>query len=179
MSSSKAKQLKHVFADRWRYGVKRELLVWNILNLFLPDDYIVLFTGVGSGASDYVDESYSNPLNAFDSTIFDKEYRPVAFIEITGVNSVRDYDKGKGLCIGAWKVWKAEKYGVQDKVWYIHVITTKQSIRVINYARLKKHAKFQRLNEGYGWHGTFYCLDSKYWGSLEVLIRWLRARSKG
>ncbi len=37
-------------------------------------------------------------------------------------------------------------------------------------------AKFHKLNEGYGWTGTFYCCDSRYWGSLEDLIKWLKQR---
>jgi len=179
MSIAKGEKLKQVFADRWKKGVKRELLVWNIINLYLPEDYIALFTGIGSGSGEYVNGNYDNPLNAFDIVVFDKRlWIPVAFIEITGVERASDMAKHKGLCIGAWKIYKAEKFKVTDRVWYIHVLTSKASIRVINHYKLKKKAKFTVLHEGYGLYGKFYCLDSKYWDDIDTFLKWLMVKRK-
>ena len=178
MSSSKAKQLKHVFADRWRYGVKRELLVLNILNILLPRGFVAILTGIGSGSNIYVEASYDNPLNAFDIVVFNEEYEPVAFIDVTGVRDARSYDKGKGLCVGSWKLYKSEKYGIQDRTWFIHVLDDRVSLRFINYNMMKKHGKLHRLHEGYGVEGQFHCCDSKYWVSPKEFIKWLMVKRK-
>jgi len=173
---TRAMRLKKAFSRKWRFGVRRELLVYNIVNMYLPRDFIALLTGIGSGVAEYIEESYSNPLNAFDITVFDYELKPVAFLEITGIRSTSDYDRGKGLCIGSWKVWKAEKFGVQDKTWYIHVLDDRISLRFIPYHTLKKYAVFHTLNEGYGVKGEFYCCDQSRWGSIKDFLRWLSTR---
>ncbi len=176
MSSSKAKQLKHEFRYKWRDGVIREWIVKQLLDLIflqkkLP--YRILWTGVGAGNAEHVDENYDSPLNAFDLVIVDEDMKIKAFLEVTGTN---DLCKGEELCIGVWKVFKAERFNVQDKVWYIHVLSSKIPIRVISYARLKKISSFRVLQETSLVHGKFYCSPVNKWGSISDLIRWLRVR---
>lgn len=165
-------EFKQVFRNKWREGLRRELLVVNILNILLPADFKAVLTGIG-GSAEFIDESHSNPLNAFDITIFDKTMRAVAFIDVTGVRSQHDYEKKKGLCVGAWKLWKAERYNVTERTWFIHVLDEKISLRFINYNRLRKLGSISSLNEAYGVTGQFYCCDSHYWLSFKEFRKWL------
>ena len=174
--TSKAELLKQRFRHRWPSGVRRELIVLNILNILLPRGFRAVFTGVGSGIARYVNENYDNPLNAFDITVFNEQYEPMAFIEVTGVDRSQDMQKKKGLCIGSWKVFKAEKFNVQDMVWYVHVVTDRVSLRFINYNMLKKHSTFTKLE---GLPGTYYCCNQSRWGSIKDFLRWLSTRRVG
>ncbi len=173
---SKAGLYKHEFRYKWRDGVIREWIVKQLLDLvFLQHSlpYHVLWTGVGAGNAEYVDENYDSPLNAFDLVIVNENMKILAYLEITGTN---DLARGEELCIGAWKVFKAERFNVQDKVWYIHVLSGKIPIRVINYRRLKKAAVFRSLRETTSVAGNFYCSPVMKWGSIKDLIRWLAVR---
>ena len=47
--------------------------------------------------------------------------KPVAYVDVTGVGSSHGLQAGKGLCVGLWKLWKAERLGVKDRAWFVHV----------------------------------------------------------
>jgi len=174
--ASKAERLKNLYDGRWDESVQREFFVWNELNGMLnPYGFIVLFTGVGSGAAVYLPDNYSNPLNAFDFTVFDRRWRPVAFIEVTGLRKKKYMIKGKGRCVGAWKVWKAERFNVTGKVWYVHVIDEQDESRYITYRDIKKYGRLTTLPEGPGYEGTYYCC-TKGWKKKDALKEWILAR---
>ncbi len=176
--SSKAELYKREFRYKWRDGVIREWIVKQLFDLiFLQKNlpYMVLWTGIGSGNAEYVAENYDSPLNAFDLVIVDENMKILAYIEVTGT---RDLCRGEELCIGAWKVFKAERFNVQDKTWYIHVLSSKIPIRVISYHRLKKISSFRQLQETSLVHGKFYCSKVTKWGSITDLTRWLQVKRK-
>ncbi len=178
MSSSRAELYKREFRYKWRDGVIREWIVKQLLDLIFMQKnlpYRVLWTGVGAGNAEYVEENYDSPLNAFDLVIVDENMKIMAYLEITGT---KDLEKGEELCIGAWKIFKAERFNVQDKVWYIHVLSSKIPIRVINYHRLRKIASFRQLHETSLVCGKFYCSKTSKWGSINDLIRWLQVKKK-
>jgi len=175
--ASKAELLKKELGSKWRDGVIREWYVKQLLDLIFWDrrlPYRVLWTGIGSGSAEYVLENYDSPLNAFDLVIVDDNMRILAFLEVTGT---KDLCRGEELCIGAWKLFKAERFNVQDRVWYIHVLSNKFPIRVINYYRLRKISRFRQLYETSNVKGSFYCSETRKWSPIDSLIKWLRARA--
>lgn len=173
--------LKQRYAEKWRVGAWRELLVYNILNILLdPYGFTVVFTGIGSGSADFIDKSYDNPVNAFDFVVLAPDGRLAGFIDVTGY---RDYSSGKTdtkPCILLPKIWKAERFSVLDRLWFIHVVDSRISLRFIR-ALYVKHlldhgmAEKRRLYSDENW---YVCIPQEKWAEprrfIESLLRWLK-----
>ena len=168
-----AQRLKQRYASKWRIAARRELFVFNIINLLLDGTgCYALFTGVGSGSSEYLDRSYDNPLNAYDFTIICRG-KVVAFLDVTGY---RSYSEAKGdpkPCVLMPKLWKAEKLGIPlEKLWFLHFVDSRISLRVIQAWEIAQHPKAEKRYLVKGEH-PYLCLDQRYWHDPSRLRKWL------
>ncbi len=169
-----AQELKQRYQARWRLAADRERLVLFLLNQYykLPRlGFLAALTGLGSGLSDYIPRSYASLEEAFDITVYRvSDWKPVAFVDVTGVRSPHDHVRGLGLCVGKWKVWKAEKYGVLDRVWMAHVDDEGPRVRWASLAYLAEAGEERRMVDG---ERPYICLDSRKWRPTRTFIEWL------
>ncbi len=168
--------LKKRYRRKWRVSLRRELLTYNILNILLePYDFMIVFSGIGSGTADYVDESYSNPVNAFDFIVLNENGEVVAYLDVTGYSDYREAKGDTKPCILLPKLWKAEEFNITDKVWFIHFVDSRISLRFIRATALRKYldqnkAELRKLLHG---ERPYICIDQKYWQEPKDFIRWL------
>ncbi len=168
-----ARSLKRRYAGKWRVSARRELLVWNLLNFWLPPRYRVVLGGVGAGVPEYLAVNYGSVYDAFDLIVFDVETgKPAAFIDVTGFESehkARDVG-GKQLCVLEPKIWKAEKFKVLDNAWAVHVADKRVSLRFTLLAYIKQHGKRVKLLRD---ERNYLCLSQQAWKTISDFIRWL------
>jgi len=170
-----ARQLKRRYQSKWRLAARRELLVVWLLNRFyeLPRlGYVALLSGLGSGTSDYIPRSYRDTEDAYDIVVYRAgDWRPVAYIDATGVSSPAELQAKKGLCVGVWKLWKAEKLGVEKhRVWIVHVEDDGPRLRWQQLSVLEQQGAKHRLRSD---ERPLLCLPSQKWKPTRAFLRWL------
>ena len=168
--------LKQRYRFKWRVSARRELLVLWLLNHYyeLPrHGLLASLTGLGAGSNELIPRFYNTPEEAFDITVYRvADWKPVAYIDVTGISSPRDLQPGKGLCVGIWKAWKAEKLGLEkSRVWFVHVEDDGPRLRWINLEYLERNAERHRLRSD---EKPLLCLASQKWRTTQQFIRWLR-----
>ncbi|ALL00129.1 Viral/Archaeal nuclease [Pyrodictium delaneyi] len=171
-----ARQLKARYQQKWRIAARRELAVLNLLNILLPDGYVAIAAGLGTGTTDFIDRSYGSPLDAFDLVVL-RGMDAVAFIDVTGFwseQAARTVNGGKELCVGAWKLWKAQRFGLLDRAWIVHVADKRVSLRWLPLAALEAEKHMARLVHG---ERPYYCLPQQKWRDTSAFIRWLTAQA--
>ena len=173
MARLDAARLKKRYSSKWRLSARRELFVYNLLNLLLDGTgCYVLFTGVGSGMAEYLRMSYDNPLNAFDFAAVCRG-EVVAYIDVTGYRDYREGRQDTKPCVLLPKIWKAEKLGVPlEKLWFIHFVDSRISMRVISAAEIAQHPEAEK-RKLYRDEYPYLCLDQRHWHSPDKLRKWL------
>ena len=175
MAQLDAQRLKRRYSSKWRVSARRELAVLNLLNILLPDGFVAIAAGLGTGTTDYLDRSYGSPLDAFDIVVL-RGGEVVAYIDVTGFWSERQaktINNGKELCVGAWKLWKAQRFGILDKAWIVHVADKRVSLRWLPLAALEGNRHTARLVHG---ERPYYCLPQQQWRDTSAFTKWLQAR---
>ncbi len=167
--------LKQRYRLLWPRSLIREIVVANVLSALLPPGYRVLIVGLGAGLADEVEGWHRGLEDAFDlvvARVEDRGPRPLAFIDVTGVHSdeemVKTVDEGRGLCIGVWKLWKAEKYGVLDRTWFCHVTASRVALRWLPAPK----AQGRRVSLVKG-EKPYICIPARDWLDTRAFIRWL------
>ena len=171
-----AQSLKRRYQGKWRISARRELFVYNLLNLLVSRyGCLVVFTGVGSGMADLVPWNYSNPMNAFDFVVV-CENGVAAFIDVTGYADYRAGKKDTKPCILYRKIEKAKLLGLElEQVWFIHFVDSRISMRLIS-ARLVEELLRQGLAEKrklYQDERPYICIEQRRWLEPRNFIRWL------
>ncbi len=169
-----ARALKARYQSKWRLAARRELAVLNLLNILLPDGYVAIAAGLGTGTTDLIDRSYGSPLDAFDLVVL-RGMDVVAYVDVTGFwdeRQARSVNGGKELCVGAWKLWKARKFGVVDRAWIVHVADKRVSLRWLPLAALDAEKHVARLVPG---ERPYYCLPQQKWRDTGSFLKWLLA----
>ena len=171
--------LKVSYRGKWGVGVRRELLLLNILNILLPSGFKALATGLGTGTSDYIDGNYTNPLDAFDIVVYkqtDNGLEPAAYIDVTGFREEKAAKKQDGralLCIGSWKLFKAQEFGLESRAWAVHIADKRVSLRWIQFSKLSRsNPERIRLIQG---ENIYYCLPQEKWHDTSTFLNWLKA----
>ena len=165
-----AERLKQRYASRWSDAARRELLVLSVLNIYLPEGFRAVPTGLGSLSDEYIPRSYSSVMDAFDIVVLRGDGRIAAYLDVTGVRTASTMQPGKGLCVGLWKIWKAEKYNVKEKTWIVHVLEDHASLRFISLPYLEQHGRETRL---YRDEHPLLCLETRKWKTLRQFLAWL------
>ena len=171
--------LKKRYRGKWRVSLRREILTYNILNILLePRGFIVVFTGIGSGSADYIDEYYDNPVNAFDFIVLAPNGEIAAFIDVTGYSDYRDGRIDTKPCILLPKLWKAEQFNIIDKVWFIHFVDSRISLRFIRASALRKYLDQRKAELRKLLHGEkpYVCIDQSYCQEPKDFLRWLSTK---
>jgi len=167
-----ARALKQRYSAKWRLAARRELAVLNLLNILLPEGYVAVAAGLGTGTTDYLDASYGSPLDAFDIVVL-RNGEITAYIDVTGFwseSKAKTINSGKELCVGAWKLWKAQRFGIVDRAWIVHVADKRVSLRWLPLTVLEAEKHIARLVHG---ERPYYCLPQQKWKDTSAFIRWL------
>ena len=176
-----AARLKKRYSSKWRLAARREQLVVWLLNRYymLPSmGYVAILSGLGSGTADYLPRSYSSAEEAFDIIVAStRTWKPVAFIDATGVASPQELQEHKGLCVGLWKLWKAEKHGLEKhRVWIVHVEDDGPRLRWQQLSILEEQGTKHKLRRD---ERPLLCLDPRKWKPTQAFIKWLMAQRGG
>jgi len=168
--------LKERYQGKWVRSNKRERLVIEYLNDYLPFGFRAELRGLGAGSNARVDGWHSGMLDAFDIVVYYNGV-PAAFIDVTGVDSVdivRQH-KCRGYCVGSWKLGKAKRYNVLEDAWIAFVVDDEPRILWLPLAYLdhllaSPHTDVCRL---YRDERVVYCLSSRYWRKAARFFHWL------
>ena len=172
--------LKTSYKPKWLLAARRELALINLLNVLLPEDYVAIATGLGTGTSYYYNDDYGSPIDAFDIVIYKKTPRgleSVAFVDATGFWEERMAKKINGkamLCVLKRKIDKAVEFGILDSAWAVHIADKRVSLRWLKLEALQApKVERVRLVEG---ENIYYCLPQEKWKDTSTFISWLLER---
>ncbi len=173
---------KERYKNKWAIGKRREQLVFELLKLYLPPQFQIIPTGVGTLSDSYVPHYHSEVTDKYDFTIYriinDSRRTlkvPVVYLDVTGY-----YHFNKMPCILSVKIDYARKYNVLYNVWFAYVSDDTGFVKFISAKRvlelLREHkAKRTKL---YSDEKNYYAVPSRYWIHLGRFIDKLKAEAR-
>ena len=157
---ARASFFKTRYRSKWKQSNARERFVKLFLDVYLPQGFEARLTGLGAGSSELIPRTYRGAREAFDITVYFNG-APVAFVEVTGI----DYDKKPleklGYCVGEWKLEKASRHGVEDRVWIAFVVEAWS--RILWAPATKFYTSLAKKAKLYEDERNVYCLPIKKW----------------
>ena len=178
--------LKARYASQWHVSVRREHYAYNYLMwLIAPHGFILEYSGLGAGNSQYISRWYDSALEALDLAVYTLDGRLVAFIDVTGYSDPRRAVGDSKRCIGSWKMHKALEIEKQlklnaNQIWYAHFTDTRHILAFINAYRLrelvdkgKAEKRWLYMDEHHS-----YCLSLKHWQTPAQFLTWLNQQAK-
>ena len=167
--------LKERYRSKWTKSTRREYLVLWVLNHFyeLPSrGFIAAITGLGAGVDYYLPSSWRSIEDAYDITVYEIKSRNIAaLVDATGVSSPRELQPNKGLCVGAWKIWKAERLKLnKHKIWIVHIEDDGPRLRWIQLSVIENSGEEHRLKHD---ENPYLCLQAQKWKPTKHFINWL------
>ena len=169
-------ELKRRYMERWARSNARERFVVLALNAYLPRPWRAELTGLGAGSDQYIPGSYTGPGDAFDITVYYNDV-PVAYVDVTGVESSDAMKRHEcmGRCVASWKMRKARKFKVIDRLWFAFVVDENLAVYWLSARWLDQHLEAPSITECrlYRDERTVYCIPPAYWKRFRSFRNWL------
>jgi hypothetical protein len=171
-----AVELKQRYRGKWPASVRRERFVLAALNAFLPPQFEARLTGLGAGEDRLIERSYGGLGEAFDITVYHGDIA-VAYVDVTGVEDVASMRRSgcRGRCVGSWKLGKARKHRVVDRVWFAWVNDENASTYWISARWLDQHAESPSVSKCrlYRDERIVLCPPDHAWKRFKAFKNWL------
>ena len=177
----KADVLKQRYREKWGRSVAREYYVANLLNTIFnlrEIPAVAVVVGFGAGVNREYSGWHNGVADKWDIAVLSPGYGVMAFIDVTGYESPEQGVGGSERCIGAWKLWAAEDYGVLDILWFAHVTDESTAVYFIKATQVAQRADKGRAIERrlYRDEKPVYCFPVQDWKKPRIFIDWLQRR---
>ncbi len=175
--------LKQRYSSKWARSTAREYYVANLLNAIFnlrEIPAIAIVVGFGAGVNRQLRGWHRGLEDKWDIAVVSPGHGVVAFIDVTGYESPETARSATGdsyRCIGAWKIWNAEDYGVLDMLWFAHVTDETAAVYFLKAdVAAQKAEKKQVERRLYKDENPVYCFPLREWRKPKAFIDWLRRR---